>query len=76
MKLVFDYFLAKGNRNMSPTSSLIIHLGSIVHSYPYDWRTKQPTIVRASKQWFFDVNKVKKSAVVSTSLVFFFFIYF
>ena len=22
------------------------------HKYPYDWRTKNPTIFRATKQWF------------------------
>lgn len=25
-----------------------------VHSYPYDWRTKKPVIIRSSAQWFID----------------------
>ncbi len=28
----------------------------VVHSYPCDWRTKEPVILRASKQWFLDVR--------------------
>jgi isoleucyl-tRNA synthetase len=32
------------------------------HKYPYDWRTKLPTIVRATEQWFADVETVKGSA--------------
>ncbi len=34
-----------------------------VHSYPYDWRTKQPVILRASKQWFIDVGSLKDKAL-------------
>ena len=26
------------------------------HRYPCDWRTKQPTIVRATRQWFLDIG--------------------
>ncbi|KAG9228123.1 tRNA synthetases class I-domain-containing protein [Amylocarpus encephaloides] len=32
------------------------------HKYPYDWRTKLPTIVRATEQWFADVGNVKDQA--------------
>ncbi|EHL01885.1 putative Isoleucyl-tRNA synthetase, mitochondrial [Glarea lozoyensis 74030] len=32
------------------------------HKYPYDWRTKLPTIVRATEQWFADVGTVKDGA--------------
>ncbi|KAK0427650.1 hypothetical protein QR680_010346 [Steinernema hermaphroditum] len=28
------------------------------HSYPYDWRTKKPVIIRSSAQWFIDVSKI------------------
>jgi len=37
---------------------------TIVHSYPHDWRTKQPLIVRASQQWFVDTAKLKQRALV------------
>ncbi|KAF4798611.1 Isoleucine--tRNA ligase [Turdus rufiventris] len=33
-----------------------------VHSYPYDWRTKKPMIIRASKQWFVNTADVKAAA--------------
>lgn len=32
----------------------------IVHAYPHDWRTKKPTIFRATDQWFFSVGKIKE----------------
>ncbi|KAL9115020.1 MAG: hypothetical protein Q9227_001264 [Pyrenula ochraceoflavens] len=32
------------------------------HKYPYDWRTKQPVIVRATPQWFANVSSVKDFA--------------
>lgn len=35
------------------------------HSYPYDWRTKQPVILRASQQWFVNTEKLKERALVS-----------
>ncbi|KAI9825817.1 MAG: isoleucine-tRNA ligase [Thelocarpon impressellum] len=34
-----------------------------VHKYPYDWRTKQPVIIRATEQWFADVGSIKESAL-------------
>ena len=37
------------------------------HSYPYDWRTKKPVILRASRQWFVDTAKIKNKALVSLS---------
>lgn len=35
---------------------------NFVHSYPYDWRTKKPVIIRASKQWFVSTAKIKDKA--------------
>ncbi|XP_054836659.1 isoleucine--tRNA ligase, mitochondrial [Eublepharis macularius] len=32
------------------------------HSYPYDWRTKKPVIIRASKQWFINTANLKAAA--------------
>uniref|UniRef100_A0A0K2TEQ2 isoleucine--tRNA ligase n=2 Tax=Lepeophtheirus salmonis TaxID=72036 RepID=A0A0K2TEQ2_LEPSM len=40
----------------------IIHEEKIVHSYPFDWRSKKPVIVVTSNQWFFDTKKVSKIA--------------
>eukprot|EP00753_Platysulcus_tardus_P019813 PLAT7558.1.p1 GENE.PLAT7558.1~~PLAT7558.1.p1 ORF type:complete len:973 (-),score=502.57 PLAT7558.1:103-3021(-) len=33
------------------------------HRYPYDWRTKKPTIVRATRQWFADLSTLNGRAV-------------
>jgi len=34
-----------------------------VHKYPIDWRTKQPVIIRATEQWFADVDSLKLDAL-------------
>jgi isoleucyl-tRNA synthetase len=34
-----------------------------VHKYPYDWRTKQPTIFRATTQWFASVEGFREAAL-------------
>ncbi|CAK7224411.1 isoleucine-tRNA ligase [Sporothrix eucalyptigena] len=36
-----------------------------LHKYPYDWRTKKPIIIRATAQWFADVDVIKEPAVAS-----------
>ena len=33
------------------------------HKYPYDWRTKKPTIFRATEQWFASVEGFRKKAL-------------
>jgi isoleucyl-tRNA synthetase len=33
------------------------------HKYPYDWRTKQPTIFRATEQWFASVEGFREAAL-------------
>lgn len=33
------------------------------HKYPYDWRTKQPVVIRATEQWFADVASIKQEAL-------------
>ncbi|KAK2009337.1 isoleucyl-tRNA synthetase [Colletotrichum eremochloae] len=33
------------------------------HKYPYDWRTKQPVVMRSTAQWFADVDSIKDDAV-------------
>ena len=42
----------------------ILHTSEFEHSYPYDWRTKKPVILRASKQWFVNTSKIKDTALV------------
>ncbi|MEM8604433.1 MAG: isoleucine--tRNA ligase, partial [Cyanobacteria bacterium P01_H01_bin.121] len=33
------------------------------HRYPYDWRTKKPTIFRATEQWFASVDGFREAAM-------------
>ncbi|MGA0309390.1 MAG: isoleucine--tRNA ligase, partial [Vulcanococcus sp.] len=33
------------------------------HRYPYDWRTKKPTIFRATEQWFASVEGFRQAAL-------------
>lgn len=46
-------------------SDKILHTEMYEHSYPYDWRTKLPVIVRASKQWFLDTAAIKSQSIVN-----------
>ena len=41
------------------------------HSYPYDWRTKKPVVVRATEQWFANVATIKKEALAAIDAVIF-----
>ncbi|XP_037072285.1 isoleucine--tRNA ligase, mitochondrial-like [Pollicipes pollicipes] len=40
-----------------------VHVKRHVHSYPYDWRTNQPVLLRASRQWFIDTERLKRRAL-------------
>ncbi len=39
------------------------------HRYPYDWRTKKPTIFRATEQWFASVEGFRKEALVAINKI-------
>ncbi|KAI4190805.1 MAG: hypothetical protein LQ346_004846 [Caloplaca aetnensis] len=39
------------------------------HKYPYDWRTKQPVIIRATEQWFANISQVQPAALKSLDTV-------
>jgi isoleucyl-tRNA synthetase len=39
------------------------------HKYPYDWRTKKPTIFRATEQWFASVAGFREEALTAISSV-------
>ncbi|CAN1164432.1 Isoleucine--tRNA ligase, chloroplastic/mitochondrial, partial [Linum perenne] len=41
----------------------IIMEESYQHKYPYDWRTKKPTIYRATEQWFASVEGFRQAAM-------------
>lgn len=40
-----------------------------VHKYPYDWRTKKPTIFRATEQWFASVDGFREAAMQAIASV-------
>lgn len=40
-----------------------------VHKYPYDWRTKQPVIYRATEQWFASVEGFREEALAAIASV-------
>ncbi|KER23231.1 hypothetical protein T265_08843 [Opisthorchis viverrini] len=42
---------------------MLVHQGTIKHSYPYDWRTKTPVITRLSEQWFLDTSALSTAAI-------------
>ncbi|XP_071454939.1 isoleucine--tRNA ligase, mitochondrial [Hetaerina americana] len=54
---------------MSLLGENLIHSAPFTHSYPCDWRTKQPVILRASQQWFVDTGKLKDRALEQLSKV-------
>ena len=51
--------------NLLKDSGALLHQHVFRHKYPYDWRSKKPVIVRATEQWFADVESIKNDAVTS-----------
>nr|XP_004670163.1 isoleucine--tRNA ligase, mitochondrial [Jaculus jaculus] len=47
---------------MLQTANSLLKEEQLVHSYPYDWRTKKPVVIRASKQWFINIASIKATA--------------
>ena len=41
----------------------ILKQSKFMHSYPYDWRTKKPVILRGSRQWFMDTKSLQIKAL-------------
>ena len=37
----------------------MLHRHLQVHKYPYDWRSKTPVVIRATTQWFANVDQIK-----------------
>eukprot|EP01095_Lingulamoeba_sp_RSL-Kostka_P013003 TRINITY_DN525_c5_g1_i2.p1 TRINITY_DN525_c5_g1~~TRINITY_DN525_c5_g1_i2.p1 ORF type:complete len:1178 (+),score=473.15 TRINITY_DN525_c5_g1_i2:44-3577(+) len=46
----------------------IVKSGSIVHSYPYCWRSKRPLIYRAIPSWFVRVEKIRDRLVKNNDI--------
>lgn len=54
------------NANKAITEKLeevgaLLKLTFITHSYPHDWRTKKPTIFRATAQWFASIKDFRQN---------------
>src|SRR5699024_5787778 len=52
-------FYDKANKNITEKLDevgALLKLDFITHSYPHDWRTKKPTIFRATPQWFASIK--------------------
>jgi isoleucyl-tRNA synthetase len=47
----------------------IIGCSKFTHSYPIDWRTKEPVLFRASAQWFINTDKLKEQAIAEIQKV-------
>ncbi|KAL2270817.1 hypothetical protein VTJ83DRAFT_188 [Remersonia thermophila] len=47
----------------------VMHAHDHRHKYPYDWRTKEPIIIRATAQWFADVSHIKEDAIAALEAV-------
>ncbi|KAK2086658.1 Isoleucine--tRNA ligase, mitochondrial [Saguinus oedipus] len=52
----------KGEYIMLQTAKNLLKEEKLVHSHPYDWRTKKPVVIRASKQWFINIADIKTTA--------------
>ncbi|XP_008825011.1 isoleucine--tRNA ligase, mitochondrial [Nannospalax galili] len=47
---------------MLQTAENLLKEEKVTHSYPYDWRTKKPVVIRACKQWFVNIADIKTTA--------------
>lgn len=63
-RLESKHVLTSGNEEMlSMFGDLILKQEELIHSYPYDWRSKKPVIVRSSQQWFFNIQDLKEECL-------------
>ena len=51
------------------SNNILMLMEDYKHRYPYDWRTKKPTIFRATEQWFASVDGFRSSALESIEKV-------
>ena len=72
-----DDFVGKsvlGDGNVAVIEALreagaLIRVQDYGHKYPYDWRTKKPTIFRATDQWFASVEGFREDALKAVDTV-------
>jgi isoleucyl-tRNA synthetase len=51
------------------STGLLLKQERYEHRYPYDWRTKKPTIFRATEQWFASVEGFREQALRAIAAV-------
>ena len=64
--------LGEGNQaiiDALSSSGTLLKAEDYGHKYPYDWRTKKPTIFRATDQWFASVEGFRDIALDAVELV-------
>ncbi|MCP8616585.1 isoleucine--tRNA ligase [Salirhabdus salicampi] len=57
-------FYDKANKEITEkleSVGALLKLEFITHSYPHDWRTKKPTIFRATSQWFASIKDFRET---------------
>jgi len=54
---------------MMKEAGALLKIESYGHKYPYDWRTKKPTIFRATDQWFASVENFRAEALKAIDTV-------
>ena len=64
--------LTTGNKavlEILQADSMLIATHKYRHKYPYDWRSKQPVIIRATAQWFADLGGIRDKALQALEAV-------
>ncbi|AET38258.1 isoleucine--tRNA ligase ISM1 Ecym_2538 [Eremothecium cymbalariae DBVPG len=46
-------------------NGMLLYSHEYKHSYPYDWRSKKPVIIRSTPQWFADLRDVRSLSLKS-----------
>lgn len=60
----------KQSLELMKEAGMLFHIdNSYIHSYPYDWRSKKPVIIRATPQWFANVGAIKSKVLDALSSV-------
>ncbi|OTF82780.1 hypothetical protein BLA29_008497 [Euroglyphus maynei] len=55
-------------QNLLPPES-VLHEHDYLHSYPYDWRSSKPVIIRPSDQWFLNIDEILPKCLAALSNV-------
>ncbi|CCH57959.1 hypothetical protein TBLA_0A01600 [Henningerozyma blattae CBS 6284] len=70
--MVLDPATTKTILKLLENANMLFSSHDYIHSYPYDWRSKKPVIIRSTPQWFTTLVDVKPTALESMDKVEFF----